>query len=345
MSAAISAILTRRSLLSIAAACVSAFAAATPALARPTPEDEQTVRLTPARTAGSTLRYTVSLGLRLSQSGADAPRGADGQEFVHEADLTLTFGPTAGEGAASGDTRVTIAVDRLRAVRRQGERMFEATLPQVTADVPADEPAAAFLAVQRAIKDASIVLTLDASGEITGIDGLSGAIDAAGKVPTGADAAGLDPSIIGMFDPESLRGTLQPIFTADDAAKAPRRKGDGWQTEDIIPLGVAGGVRITTDWSLASLDAGKATIEGKPVFTVLVPSARDASTPTLTISEQRAGVTAVWSLPTTGGGSGGSGAVMESRQARQTVRSVWTLGGETLDQKQDITATITRLTK
>ena len=289
-------------------------------LVTPAPAADPPVSVLVERTQGRTLRYGVALGVRLEQSaGASAPLTT---EIASEADLALTFGATDAEGV----TTVTAVIDRLRAVRREGDSLHEAALPQVTAEVPATPDAADFLKIQRAIKGCTLTLKVDAAGEVTAVEGLAAAIEAADQQRT------FDRTALGMFDPEYLRQTLGPIFSVDGAGKSPRRVGDGWQSVEIIPLGQAGSVSVTTDWTVASADAEKVVVEGAPAMSVLLPKDADDLTPKLEIAEQRARVSASWGVKEK---------ALRSRVAEQSARTAWSVGAERVEQKQTTRASIT----
>lgn len=273
------------------------------------------------RAAGRTLKYSVALSVRLEQASGGA--AAEKTEIGCEADLVLAFGATS----PAGDTEVKITIDSLRAVRNDAQGMLSVALPKVTTEAdPTEGRAAAMLAVQRAIKAATITLTIDPEGRITGVDGLSAAEEELGK------RGELDRTALGIFDMDYLRETLAPLFTADGASKGPRRAGDGWQSEETIGLGPAGGVRTTTDWSVAEVSPTAVKYEGKPSLAVLKPAAPDEMTPSLEIAEQTASVQAEWSR---------EAKAMASRTARQTARTIWTLGDEKMEQKQTISSAIT----
>lgn len=272
------------------------------------------------RAAGRTLKYAVALSVRLEQASVGA--AAEKTEIGCEADLVVAFGATS----PVGDTEVKITVDSLRAVRNDAQGMLSVALPKVTAEVdPTEGRAASMLAVQRAIKAATITLTIDPEGQITGVDGLSAAEEELGK------RGDLDRTALGIFDTDYLRETLAPLFTADGASKGPRRAGDGWQSEETIGLGPAGGVRTTTDWAVVEVSPTAVRYEGKPSLAVLRPAAPDEMTPSLDIAEQTASVQAEWSR---------DAKALASRAARQSARTIWTLGDEKMEQTQAISSTI-----
>ncbi len=277
-------------------------------------------KLTLDRAAGRTLKYAVALSVRLEQASGGA--AAEKTEIGCEADLVLAFGATS----PVGDTEVKITIDALRAVRNDAQGVLSVTLPKVTMEAdPTEGRPAAMLAVQRAIKASTITLTIDPEGKITGVDGLSAAEEEVGK------RGELDRTALGIFDTDYLRETLAPLFTADGASKGPRRAGDGWQSEETIGLGPAGGVRTTTDWSVVEVSPSAVRYEGKPSLAVLRPAAPDEMTPSLEIAEQSASVQAEWSR---------EAKALASRAARQSARTVWTLGDEKMEQKQTISSTI-----
>lgn len=277
------------------------------------------VRLACTLEQGQTLAYTIDQAVEV-QSSLDEQEGRLAR-FRHAAEIRLTVREIERDGSA----KLTLAFDSVLIESSAGGESLAFEWRRDAADEP--EPTEASGAGMLLVKTYPTVV-IDAAGRVVSISGLEPFME---EALTMGDA-GLH--VMGMFVPTRLAASLEPIFRADGSARvAVRETGDRWQTIRTDPLPPAGRVQLTTDWTLASAEGGRATLEGTTEVRVRESGATLTTTPSVEIKESACQTTVEWDTE--------AGELIRHKRD-QSLTSRWTLGEQAVEQTQIVRVTIER---
>lgn len=278
---------------------------------------------------GREMTYDLTQSIGIEQERKGVENVAD--DFLHAARLHLKVESELPDSGVHMSATISDLVIIAKAGTRHnkfmgGDNAGTLSLPKVSGDIPSDE---GLDALGKAILDAKIEFNVNAQGDISGISGLEGALDALRNQKTytlgSGDTALPDARLLGPFVPSNLQEVLARLFQIDGAGKQARASGSTWQSTRSVPLPPVGTMEITNDWSVKSVDSGVATINGAMTLEIDAPASADAQTPKVTIDSAEGETTIQWDIT--------SGALSE-RQTNQKIVSTWALGELSVKQTQ-----------
>lgn len=293
-------VMTHRALGSLAGCLVSAAALA------------QTATFRAPLEQGGSLAYDMAFqsAQARTQPGEQTPTS---ETYLQNVGLSFRVVELREDGSA--DLAMTISRIEMEWITPNATVTY--ARPRVTTDVPADTPAQqAFTTVGEAIAGATIHITIGPDGEIQSVTGL----DAVGTAVSQAPEP--DARVVGVFSPAALAAAIEPIFSADGAAREPRDMGETWTSEEQTALGPAGRLVRTSEWKLLRIAGSRATIMGESTIKVEPAAPEDPGAPTVLIREQRGEVETTWDLE--------EGLI--DRVTEQEHKTLWQLADLQLDQ-------------
>ncbi len=307
-----------------------------------TQPEARRVRLASSIGPDKTLSYTIDQRLQIEsvpEIVADDPGGggdgggeaeaAPGEgrlaEQRHAADIRLV--PRRLERDGSGEFLLSFDRVEIAADTSLGRLEFAWTRADGAAPPAADAESDAHRAGMVLATTIPIV-TIDPAGAVTSIDGLDAFIDEASVF--GEDT----PIFVGLFTPERMAEAVETILCADGSARvAVRSIGDTWRTVRAVTMPPVGRVETTTEWSLPDAAADTATLKGSSVARLELLGRPDSSRPSAEIIESEGTTTVKWDT---------TGDALIERTTTRSLVSRWTLGRQSLVQRQTAVVEIKR---
>jgi hypothetical protein len=264
---------------------------------------QDSMRITPGLSAGDTFDYRFSTDLMITQTAtqgeADAVMLPD-QELEYEADVRFTVGGVGEDGLR--EVRAVVlayeaewesgpnlaAADDDEAEDEDGDEEddeneveFDYDLEPLRGNLDEVFPDPAMMSdadrAMVALARTTIVMQVDASGEVVGVRGLAGF----NEVVT--SAAGLDDRLLGFFTDAQFLELTSPVFTVDGAAGAVRSEGDTWEVSKSIDFSNIAAIDYAYSFELASIDDDEAVIEGSAVVSMRTPTTPNPIRPGVTL--------------------------------------------------------------
>jgi len=290
--------------------------------------------------AGDEMNYSVGQRMRIDQrqtrpapeEGAAPVGSAVSESFAQAARLRLKVDSVAADGAAVVIARVTdlvlFARTQTRTARFVGGQGAGSLELAGDDDVKNSEDDDGLGAIGKALMNAEIRLSVDASGAVTEVAGLEGMVEAlAGQqsFTLGGESPVPDSRVAGIFGAENVGDVLTRLFQVDGASTTARRNGSAWQTERLIPIPPVGAIGITHNWSFDAMNDQIATLTG--VMSMEIRRAENVpdTVATVELGDHSGKTVVMWDTA--------SGALVR-RTTRQEVGSVWKLGTLTVTQNQ-----------
>ncbi len=289
---------------------------------------------------GAEMNYSVGQRMRIDQrqtrpaeeEGAAPVATAVSESFAQAARVQLKVDSVAADGAAVVNARVTdlvlFARTQTRTARFVGGPAAGSLELAGDDDVKNSEDDEGLGAIGKALMDAEIRLSVDASGavtEVAGLDGMMEALAAQQSFTLGGENPVPDSRVAGIFGAENVGDVLTRLFQVDGANTTARRQGAAWQTERVIPIPPVGAIGITHNWSFDSLNEGTATLNGVMSMEIRRAENVPETVATVELGEHEGKTVVLWDTA--------AGALVR-RTTRQEVGSVWKLGTLTVTQSQ-----------
>ena len=295
---------------------------------QPASRAPESVRLAAFFEAGQSMRYSLGVATTVTQTENDAEPTTMRLEQALTLDLSVT----------SVDERGAVLEGKIVGVKLGTDwrgNFYEYAWPQLTTEVPT-VPMPPFVLLRlmgERAREATLRVRVDAPS-----DGAAGRVTVSGfESPATAleNQAVFDASALGMMTNEQVAQALQTAFFVEGALDRPRRAKTGWQSAERVDMGPAGAIEVSTEWAVDQISARLAKIDGRPRAAVLPPASTDPTAPSVRIAEQAGSVMILWDH---------TRGLLQRRESKQTMTTVWTSGPATLTQRQETTAAIELLT-
>lgn len=289
----------------------------------------ESVRLAAFFEAGESMRYSIGIATNVTQT-----EGA-GQPIALRLEQSLTLDLSV----ASVDERGAVLEGSVVGVKLGTDwrgNFYEYAWPQLTTEAPA-VPMPPFVLLRlmgERAHESTLRVRVDMPFEST-----PGRVTVSGfESPATAleNQAVFDMSVLGMMTNEQLGEALTAAFFVEGALDRPRRAKTGWQSAERVEMGAAGAIEIATEWAVDQISNRLAKIDGRPRAAVLPPATVDPTAPTVRIADQSGSVLILWDH---------TRGLLQRREAKQSITTVWTIGAMSLTQKQETTAAVELLTR
>ncbi|MBX3353591.1 MAG: hypothetical protein KF684_11720 [Phycisphaeraceae bacterium] len=289
----------------------------------------ESVRLAAFFEAGESMRYSIGIATNVTQTEGE------GQPITLRLEQSLTLDLSV----ASVDERGAVLEGSVVGVKLGTDwrgNFYEYAWPQLTTEAPA-VPMPPFVLL-RLMGERARESTLRVRVDMP-VDSTPGRVTVSGfESPATAldNQAVFDMSVLGMMANEQLGEALTSAFFVEGALDRPRRAKTGWQSTERVEMGAAGAIEIATEWAVDQISNRLAKIDGRPRAAVLPPAATDPTAPTVRIADQSGSVMILWDH---------TRGLLQRREAKQSITTVWTIGAMSLTQKQETTAAVELLTR
>lgn len=257
--------------------------------------------------------FPYSLGLQVYVSQRQGEAAATITQMVCGAKVNIKVGEVSNDGSIKGQATINEAFVEL--AEGQPDQKWEWPV-----QVPIADDAPAFKKLGGVIAAAKIDFAVDPDGKVVVTGGLEDFTTAVGNLEA------RDNRAAGFFTPEQFATMIEPIFRVDDARKAQRETGKGWQSTDQVMLPPAGALQFTTDYRVYESDPDTARYTGKVNIAVLQPADKGEDVPTVTLAGETGGVIeGQWDRQLV---------MLRRRKINYVIDSTWRLGDQVLEQRQ-----------
>jgi len=178
-----------------------------------------------------------------------------------------------------------------------------------------------------ALAGANVSFTVTPDGQVENMRGLDGFM---GTVQ-GESAASV--ARVGVFTPQRLAEAIEPIFDADGGAAEPREKGDDWRETERVELGPVGTLVLNRQYTYLHHAEGAAVVLGTMSVKFEAPDSPPENAPSVELSGVQGATAIQWDT---------NDNVLRQYGRNETMKTVWTVGELSIDQRQRSVLTINR---
>ncbi|GAB4546600.1 MAG: hypothetical protein Tsb0013_05550 [Phycisphaerales bacterium] len=229
-----------------------------------------------------------------------------------------------------GMSGVLVSFDRYRARLETAEGPVSVDF-DLTADLPEDaEALTGAEAMLPKLKNTRVQMLVDASGNVTSIEGLPDPADVFVDGAAGAE-------LFSVLDQTQFAVLLSKLFNAEGGVERTsviKPSGDNtWTTIEEVPMGPSGTLVVTRSWAPRVLTSGEIEARGTYGASMNTPPTPNDAAPVCEIASYQGVARMLWRE------EGGLGYL----NSTEAIALAWTLGAETLRTAQESVTTINRL--